>query len=29
VLEPWIEVDPDAVLIGHGPIKDLLAALKE
>jgi 2-amino-4-hydroxy-6-hydroxymethyldihydropteridine diphosphokinase len=29
VLEPWLEIDPDAVLIGYGAIKDLLAALKE
>lgn len=27
VLEPWIEIDPDAILIGHGPIRDLLAQL--
>lgn len=28
VLEPWAEIEPDAVLREHGPIKDLLAALK-
>ncbi|MEN9516968.1 MAG: hypothetical protein RL733_20 [Actinomycetota bacterium] len=28
VLEPWAEIDPDAVLREHGPIKELLAALK-
>jgi 2-amino-4-hydroxy-6-hydroxymethyldihydropteridine diphosphokinase len=27
VLRPWLEVDPDAVLPGHGRIADLLAAL--
>jgi 2-amino-4-hydroxy-6-hydroxymethyldihydropteridine diphosphokinase len=27
VLEPWAEIDPDAVLREHGPIKELLAAL--
>lgn len=27
VLEPWIEIDPDAVLVSHGPIRDLLAQL--
>lgn len=28
VLEPWAEIEPDAVLREHGPIKELLAALK-
>lgn len=28
VLEPWLEIDPDGVLIGHGPIAELLAGLK-
>lgn len=28
VLEPWAEIDPLAVLREHGPIKELLAALK-
>jgi 2-amino-4-hydroxy-6-hydroxymethyldihydropteridine diphosphokinase len=28
VLEPWAEIDPDAELLGHGPIKELLAALE-
>lgn len=28
VLAPWFEVQPDAVLIGHGPIAALLAALR-
>lgn len=23
VIIPWLEIDPDAVLVGHGPIKDL------
>ncbi|WP_029431027.1 2-amino-4-hydroxy-6-hydroxymethyldihydropteridine diphosphokinase [Blastococcus sp. URHD0036] len=27
VLVPWSSVDPDAVLPGHGPVADLLAAL--
>jgi 2-amino-4-hydroxy-6-hydroxymethyldihydropteridine diphosphokinase len=27
VLAPWADVDPDAVLPGRGPVKDLLAAL--
>ncbi|WP_236796347.1 2-amino-4-hydroxy-6-hydroxymethyldihydropteridine diphosphokinase [Amycolatopsis sp. GM8] len=29
VLIPWLEIEPDAVLPGHGPIRDLLAALPE
>ena len=28
VLEPWAEIEPDAVLLGYGPIKELLAALE-
>jgi 2-amino-4-hydroxy-6-hydroxymethyldihydropteridine diphosphokinase len=27
VLVPWASLDPDAVLPGHGPVTDLLAAL--
>jgi len=27
VLVPWLDVDPDAVLAGHGRVADLLAAL--
>jgi 2-amino-4-hydroxy-6-hydroxymethyldihydropteridine diphosphokinase len=27
VLRPWLDVDPDAVLAGHGPVAALLAAL--
>ncbi len=27
VLEPWAEIEPDAVLREHGPIQELLAAL--
>ncbi len=27
VLAPWLDVDPDAVLPGHGRVADLLAAL--
>lgn len=27
VLRPWLDVDPDAVLPGHGPVAGLLAAL--
>jgi 2-amino-4-hydroxy-6-hydroxymethyldihydropteridine diphosphokinase len=27
VLRPWLDVDPDAVLPGHGPVVALLAAL--
>ena len=26
VLAPWLELDPGAVLRGHGPVRDLLAA---
>ena len=29
VLRPWLDVDPDAVLPGHGPVRDLLAGLDE
>jgi 2-amino-4-hydroxy-6-hydroxymethyldihydropteridine diphosphokinase len=28
VLEPWAEIDPDAELLGYGPIRELLAALE-
>ena len=28
VLEPWLEIDPEAELIGHGFIRDLLTGLK-
>ncbi|TVT41127.1 2-amino-4-hydroxy-6-hydroxymethyldihydropteridine diphosphokinase, partial [Amycolatopsis rhizosphaerae] len=27
VLVPWLEIEPDAVLPGHGPVRELLAAL--
>ena len=27
VLEPWLEIEPDGILPGKGPIKELLAAL--
>lgn len=27
VLRPWLDIDPHAVLPGHGPVADLLAAL--
>lgn len=27
VLIPWLDIEPDAVLPGHGPIRDLLARL--
>jgi 7,8-dihydro-6-hydroxymethylpterin-pyrophosphokinase len=27
VLAPWADVEPDAVLLGHGPVKDLLAQM--
>ncbi|MGD9526029.1 2-amino-4-hydroxy-6-hydroxymethyldihydropteridine diphosphokinase [Pseudonocardia sp.] len=27
VLRPWLDADPDAVLPGHGPVADVLAAL--
>ncbi len=27
VLAPWLELQPDAVLVGHGPIATLLASL--
>lgn len=27
VLVPWLDVEPDAVLPGHGPVRDLLARL--
>ena len=29
VLEPWLEIDPDAVIAGRGAIKDLLAELSQ
>jgi 2-amino-4-hydroxy-6-hydroxymethyldihydropteridine pyrophosphokinase len=29
VLAPWLALDPDAVLPGHGPVADLLAAVRE
>lgn len=29
VLEPWLELDPDAVLPGSGPIAPLVTALRE
>jgi 7,8-dihydro-6-hydroxymethylpterin-pyrophosphokinase len=29
VLEPWLDVDPDAVLPGRGRVADLLAALED
>ncbi len=28
VLEPWAELEPEADLAGHGPIADLIAALR-
>lgn len=28
VLEPWLDVDPDAHLVGHGRVADLAAALR-
>lgn len=28
VLEPWLEIDPLADLVGHGPIRELLAQIK-
>ena len=28
VLAPWLEIEPDAVLPGYGPVRDLLAALE-
>jgi 2-amino-4-hydroxy-6-hydroxymethyldihydropteridine diphosphokinase len=28
VLTPWLEVDPDATIAGHGRVSDLLAALE-
>jgi 2-amino-4-hydroxy-6-hydroxymethyldihydropteridine diphosphokinase len=27
VLRPWLDIDPDAILPGHGPVAALLAAL--
>jgi 7,8-dihydro-6-hydroxymethylpterin-pyrophosphokinase len=27
VLLPWLDADPDAVLVGHGRVADLLAAI--
>jgi len=27
VLQPWFEIDPDAILLTHGPIKELLEQL--
>jgi len=29
VLRPWLDVDPGAELLGHGPVADLLAAVGE
>ncbi|QGK68423.1 2-amino-4-hydroxy-6-hydroxymethyldihydropteridine diphosphokinase [Allosaccharopolyspora coralli] len=29
VLVPWLEADPEAVLPGHGPVRDLAAALSK
>lgn len=29
VLEPWLSLDADAELPGHGPVADLVAALRE
>lgn len=28
VLAPWIEIDPAGVLVGHGPIRELLSQLE-
>ncbi len=28
VLEPWLEIDPDAQLVGHGSVRELLNLLK-
>ena len=28
VLEPWFEADPDAVLVGHGPVRELVERLR-
>ncbi|WP_100812268.1 MULTISPECIES: 2-amino-4-hydroxy-6-hydroxymethyldihydropteridine diphosphokinase [unclassified Microbacterium] len=28
VLEPWLEADPDAVLVGHGAVRDLVDRLR-
>ncbi len=28
VLKPWLEIDPDAVLLGHGPAQEILAGLE-
>ena len=28
VLEPWLEADPDAVLVGHGAVRDLVEQLR-
>jgi 2-amino-4-hydroxy-6-hydroxymethyldihydropteridine diphosphokinase len=29
VLLPWLQIDPDAQLPGHGPVRDLVAALDQ
>ena len=29
VLQPWLEIDPEAVIVGKGAIKDLLAKLPQ
>ncbi|GAB3588551.1 2-amino-4-hydroxy-6-hydroxymethyldihydropteridine diphosphokinase [Amycolatopsis endophytica] len=29
VLIPWLEIDPNAILPGHGPVRDLLATRPE
>ncbi|WP_396642882.1 2-amino-4-hydroxy-6-hydroxymethyldihydropteridine diphosphokinase [Microbacterium sp.] len=28
VLEPWLEADPDAILVGHGAVRDLVERLR-
>jgi 2-amino-4-hydroxy-6-hydroxymethyldihydropteridine diphosphokinase len=28
VLEPWSEIEPDAILLTHGKIKEILAQIK-
>lgn len=26
VIKPWLEIDPEALLVGHGPLREILAA---
>lgn len=26
VIKPWLEIDPEALLVGHGPLREIMAA---